>query len=508
MSITYSIAIDLNDDGDYTDTNEPITPDVVAMRWRLGMDAPFDSVAAPSTAQITIRNPERSYSPEYTTLLPGKRIRIQSNDGVTTRTHFTGFVSHIDPSSGDTGRRVAVIHAHGPEHWLTQNKIRLAPMTNVSADQVIEAVLDSCQLRRPLLDNYMIIGVTGYNTIGTNKLFGENIARSLESGKSSFAYVGDMWGEGISAADAIRQLAISERGRFFIDGSGRAVFYNRHHTLTDITPVATFSDDMEGMDYVYGADVINRVQITITPRSIGADNTLLWSLSQPQRLRPGITSRFVARYRDDNDNPVGALSLISLQPNTHYTATIDQEGMGADVTGYISVRIVEAGASSLLLEISHALPYVVYLQSLELRGTPLTSNDPLMVENADQQSITFYGLNALELDLPALTSIDEAEQMALYELGKRKDPRGIVQRLSSSSRSHPTESLSLTLFDRISITETQTNHSADYFIIAEVHDVDKGGVRHCVSWLLELADSERVAVIGDAKPDGSRVLAY
>jgi len=38
--------------------------------------------------------------------------------------------------------------------------------------------------------------------------------------------------------------------------------------------------------------------------------------------------------------------------------------------------------------------------------------------------------------------------------------------------------------------------------------VDRGGTRHRVAWTLEPADSQRVAVIGDAKPDGSRVLAY
>jgi hypothetical protein len=73
MPATYTVAIDWNDDGDFTDSGEDITADVLALRWRLGMAQPYDNLAAPIAAQITVRNPARAYSPEHTAndLSPG-----------------------------------------------------------------------------------------------------------------------------------------------------------------------------------------------------------------------------------------------------------------------------------------------------------------------------------------------------------------------------------------------------------------------------------------------------
>src|SRR5215510_1107271 len=117
---TYTVAIDFNDDGDFVDAGEVITSDVLKLEWRLGLAKPFDSLAAPIHARIVVRNITRSYSPEYSAnpLKPGKSIRIQSNDGTTTRTHFTGFIDHIEPTSGTQGERTAIIHARGLEYEL------------------------------------------------------------------------------------------------------------------------------------------------------------------------------------------------------------------------------------------------------------------------------------------------------------------------------------------------------------------------------------------------------
>jgi hypothetical protein len=469
------------------------------------MEQPFDSMAAPSQARLTVRNPTRAYSPENTTLLPGQRVRIQSNDGVTTRTHFTGFISHIEPLPGDEGQQTAIIHLRGPEHDLSQSQARLSPMQNVSADGVINTILDQAQIRRAALNGYLIIGVTGHNTIGTHKLFGPNIARALETGKSVFAYVGDTWEDGIPADSAIRQLAASERGRFFVNRNGEIRFYNRHHTLIDTAIDATFSDDMEDIEYVYGADIVNQVEIEIVPRSIGAADSVLWSLSGTQPIAPRATLRLVANYQDASKNPTGALNVIPPVRDTDFRALNAQ---GNDATVAIEVAVIAAGASAATLEVRSLSDRALTLNHLQLRGTPLQRGNPLLVQQVDMTSITFYGPNRLRLHLPALSSIEEADQMARYELARRKDPRGTIRHLKTSARSHATHMLARTLFDRITVTETQTAHSADYFILAEEHQVDRGSARHRVTWTLEPADDDRFIIIGASKPDGTRVLAY
>ena len=77
-----------------------------------------------------------------------------------------------------------------------------------------------------------------------------------------------------------------------------------------------------------------------------------------------------------------------------------------------------------------------------------------------------------------------------------------------SGTSHLTQVLERTLFDRITIAETQTGHTADYFIIAEEHAVDLGGFRHTVSWLLEPAAASAFWIIGTSLLDQDTILAY
>jgi len=329
MSITYTIAIDTNNDGDFSDSGEPISSNVLRLRWRLGMAQPFDSMAQPTWAEITLRNNGGAFSPERSGMVPGQRIRIQSDDGTTVRTHFTGFISRIDPSTGDQGERTAVITAVGAEERLSVNVVRLKPLENVRADEAIGAVLDQCQLRHTVLDGMFILDEQ--STLGTHKLAGDAIPRQFETGVSTFAYLGETWAQ-INAETAIRQLTESERGRFYIDREGDAVFLNRHHTLVNTSVDATFADDMDGLNYTYGADIRNRVQLQVTPRSIGQPDTILWQLDNAQRIAGGKTQRIAISYHDESGNPVNGRNI-----NFSYVASTSDSG-GSDAGGSAGVE--------------------------------------------------------------------------------------------------------------------------------------------------------------------------
>lgn len=504
MTVNYTIAIDKNDDGDFVDSGEDITADVIALYWRLGMKEPYDSLAAPSSARITVSNTGQAYSPEHTTLQPGHRLRIQSDDGSTVRTHFTGYISKIVPDPG-WGTQ-AVIHVDGVERELTQNQIRLTAMQDVTADQVIDAVLDACTIRFPALGGYLVIGVSGHNTIGTHKLFGAALTRDFETGKSSFSYVADTWQEGITADRAIWQAAASERGRFFFDRTGKARFLNRRYSVDNRTGQATFDDDLTSMDYRYG-EVVNRIDLTVVPRSVGEEGTVLWMLEEPMRIRPGKVRRVVARYQDDNADPIGAITVIPPVAETDYQAAhITKKGVVyPGYTPYININLIEAGASAARFDVWHDLGIDLYLTAMQVRGTPLYGNDPVVLEAMDAESATLYGLNRRSFNLPLLTSLEEAVDLSGYELVRRKTPRGRLGTIVTDLVQHPAETLALTLFDRITVIESQTGHSADYFIIGEEHHVD---LRHTVRWLLEPVDDDTFFIVSTDKPDGSKYLIY
>jgi hypothetical protein len=513
MPITYTVEIDFDDSGLFTDPGEDITADVIGAWWRLGMEHPYASVAAPIAARVTLRNLSRDYSPEtgVRALQPGKSIRIRSDDGSTLRTHFTGMIDYVQPQAGDQGERTAVIYARGPEPELGSHHITLSAQVEVTADRIVNAALDATPLRRPSLKQRFILDTVNHMELGTNTyLPNDALARSLDVGKSTFAYVADTWADGIPALDAIRQIAESERGRFFIDRLGQAIFLNRHYTLLATTPVATFEDNMVSLAYTYGQDVVNSVEVTITPRSIGAANSVLWTLENPQRILPGEEGirRLTTQFRDSNDRPIGALAVIEPLPGFDYTVNTAQDGTGTDVTAQVKLRLYPSGSSG-DLEVHNRTRNPAYLLAgARIRGTPINQGDPVTVTFVDATSQTFYGDSRIAFTLSALTSIEEADQLARYEVARRKTAHGTVSTLSLDALHQPIHALDRTLFDGITVHESQTNHSADYFIVGETHELDLGGARHRVSWLLESADYNTFWIVEKGNLDQTALLAY
>jgi hypothetical protein len=179
------------------------------------------------------------------------------------------------------------------------------------------------------------------------------------------------------------------------------------------------------------------------------------------------------------------------------------------MTAQVSVTLLRADFSAATLDVRNDSGVAVYLLTgMQLRGTPLYRDDPLTIEQTDWTSVTLYGLRTLDFALPALSSADEAEQTARYELARRSTPRGVLRSINLSNLKHTAHILARTLFDRITVKDTQTEHDADYFIIAEQHQVDRGGTRHRTTWLLEPASANRFAKLNTAELDQGYALAY
>lgn len=506
MPIAYTITIDYDSDG-ITDLPDNITPDVLKLEWRLGLSQPFAAVADVAQARITVNNRTGRYSPERESLLPGTPLSIHSADGTTTRTHFTGNVHHVEPDAGEWGAQASVIVAYGRMAALAAQKITLAQQQQQSADAIIGAVLATVQMRRPVLDGFCIIDYPAHNVIDNVNIFPADYPpRNFDAGLSTFAYVGDAWDDGISAQAAIRQCAASEGGRFFFNRAGEAIFYNRHRAVLQNTPQASFSDDMQGVRYAYGAALSNDLEVTIRPREIGAANTRLWALDSAVRLERESTIRLVARLRDANDNPLGALQITAPQAGIHYNANSLADASGNDETTAITIALMQRDASAAVLEVRNLTQRRVYLTALALYGTPLYMRDPLTISARDDLSITRYGLRRQRFDWPLLTDITEAQSALIYEQQRRSTPRGTLQSLTLDARFHEQAALTLTLFDLVTITESQTGHTGRYLVIAEDHTLDRAGARHHVTYTLEPAPADQFIVVDASDIDSAHVL--
>ena len=503
MSILYRVAIDRDNDGRFA---TEINREVLELRWRLGLQRAYDSMADNSWARVTVRNPQGVFSPERKRLESGVRARIQSDQDGQIRTHFTGVISHIEPDAGTLGRKLAVIHLVDIQPWLDDSPARAAPQIDVTADQVIRDLLEGAVIRRAVIAGFCLIDVSGYNMIDRARIFPpEHLKLSLQQGKTRFAYVGDWWPESTSIRAAVSEIVASERGRFFVDREGALVFLNRHYTLLNETVVAQFADDMSGMSYSYGHERLNRVTLLMRPREIGASDSLLWQLPGAMRLEQRSELPLTLRLEDELGEPFGLLALDRLVSRFQRAP----ENRGYTITEDLAVDVTRLGMTSVDIRVVNRRFEAVYLTQLQLYGKPLYRRDPLAIVEADGEGQYIYGLKQLTLDLPALSDITTARAFAAYEVARRKHPRGLISELRLDARAHGSAALGATLFDRIRVSESQTGHQArDYFIIGEEHHVHDGGATHEVTWVLEPADSSRFVIVNDsAIDDRAEVLA-
>ncbi|MCY4072493.1 MAG: hypothetical protein OXG60_14465 [Chloroflexi bacterium] len=498
MSGRYVIAIDRNHDGRFLDLDEDLARNVLELTWRLGLRQPYDSIADYGTAQIALRNAQGSFSPERERLDIGTGVQIACQDGGQRVILFTGFISRVSVDAGDWSEGRSVIHVQDIQPWLEASPARLSPISNVSADTVIDRLLDGALVRRAVVAGYCIIDVPGHDRIDSIRVFPpQNLGRRLQAGKTRFAYVGDWWDETTSIRRAIRDLAESERGRFYINRGGDAVFLNRHQTLVREALSATFVDDMKGMVYAYGDQHINRFSLLMTPREVGKGGTTLWQLARAERIRARTSLDLNLRFADELGRPVGLLEFERLGAAFHR----DEEGERSAIRDKISARIIEIGFTSLVVRVENNSARDVFLTDLRVIGKPLYRRDPLELTISDGGGIHLHGLKHLTLDLPALSDIATAQAFASYELARRKHPAGTVRELRLDARRRPS-ARRLTLFDRIRISETRTGHqNQEYFIIGEEHQVSQGGAQHEIRWTLEPADLSRFVVIGDSDID-------
>ena len=508
MSMIYRIAIDRDHDGNFQDLGEDAAGQALDLRWRLGMARAFDSVADHSQAQITLRNRDGAFSPERHRLEIGTRLRIQSVVGTTRRTHFTGFITHVDVDGGEWGPGRAVIHAADQQAWLDDSPVRGAAQSDVRADQVIDALLDQALVRRAVIAGFCLIDVPGYNRIDSVRLFPtQNMTRRLQPGKTRFAAVGDWWRESTSTRQAIRDLAESERGRFYINRMGEAVFLNRHHTLVTKTIAATIANSMTALAYSYGDQRVNRLLLALTPREPGSPGRVLWRLAKAQRVPPHTPLLLNLPLVDQRGQSVGILALGELRAAFHENA----DASSPAITENVFAQVAGLGFTSLQVELRNSRARDVYLTDLRVIGKPLYRRDRVQIALEDGASLHLQGLRQMTLDLPALSDLETAQAFAAYELARRKQAAGAIQQLRLNAREHLPHALQLTLFDRIRVSEKQTGQlRQEYFIVGEAHHVSQGGRAHEVTWTLEPADATRFVIINSSGIDAAdeRIAPY
>ena len=503
---TWNFSVDLNGDGDFSDTGEDISVYIISADWQIGFAKAFDTISRDNTMTLVLKNSDNRFSPEHASALAGftrgRVIRVQMTYAATTKTLFIGWIGEISPAAGTKERRTTTVTVEG--YWARAQKAEaFVPLQeSKTADQVIEAILANTFIYPPGFTGRWLLGVVGFSELGVNTILGATSDYlSAEVGKTTFAYIADKWGDGVSVYGALADTVGREYGRLFLDRSGVIVFWNRHHLILATVVAATFSNSMMGLDYKYGSNIVNVATVQANPRKVSISPETLGTIDGSTKIEPSSTKTVTFRYASQTaGEKIAGRNAIAPVQTTDFAANSASDGSGTDYTSSVTAAITTETATQCIVAFANAATVAVYVQSgAKIRGTKITDYGTVAQTSQDDTSIASYGRQAFTYP-STMDNTTDAQGVAEYVVTSRKDARGDIAAVSLLPRANATlmaQARDRTIGDRITLTETQTGVATkDYFIIGEHHILMNAGKDYSLAWNIEPASGQQYWVLG------------
>lgn len=382
-------------------------------------------------------NPNNSSSPVYGAYRRGLGVMVVALLDDVPYTLWRGTLAKITFTGEDGYSPSGVLFAEDGSDQMSRTEYAPPFQENVTVDAALKAPFDAGVLVYPTPGQYAFWGVSNY---GEDATYYEDRVTSLETGYTTLPYAGDNLdrGAGINLQQYLRQILACEcGGRFFWDAAlGRYVFHNRLRdavaTLTEWTPGVPI--DNPPLEWVWGDDVVNHVDLKYETRAIGTPGTVVWEYDNlPITMAAaGATSaerRLVARYTStDTDLQIAVKDGIAPVAGTDYVCNYT-DGAEESAEAVLNVFVTySANTAEVRLQNTSTRPLTV--TTLQLRATPVTTRRAQSVISRDAVSIVENGLRKLTIDVPSINTEDFAQQYADVRAHEKSAPIKLIRQIT------------------------------------------------------------------------------
>jgi hypothetical protein len=510
---------DWNRNGLYDHAYADISGYVLSAEISYGFDTPYQMVAPPAQMTILLDNSNGEWnigraSAKFAGLLQRDvLIRAKWHDGTTQRYIASLKIVAIQLPPGQMGPRVITVVC---QDWHADLMSAIYdPALDVSGltSEAIAAMWATAILPTPYASRWWVMDASPLDT--DTLLFNPNILtrpnaglQTIYQGQTTLDYVGnnlDAQGNGVSALAFLEEMCAAEMdGRFFYFGLNslpRYIFLNRTAlaiNYTAVTPIEMTPADFTegGIEYEYGYNQCNSLELTAYPRKAGSAGTELARASSVFALE-GLSSRTMTlRYRDP-DNPGGtctATTIIAPVASTDYTANVENDGSGADMTSYLGIALTNKTNAANVV-ISNTSTEKIYVTLLKVRGTPLTALQPATLKAVDASSIEQYGLFKQMKTIAGVDDLDLLQQYADYYVRNFSIPRTEFRRVTVDMQNEDTAAAPFlykqfqNIFFNITITDSWMEDEPAiprrYWVTGERHVINSHARTWETTWLLE-----------------------
>jgi len=514
---TYTLLVDWDNNGVFTGTGEDVSSRIQHLEWSRGRDRASQltgrSIASRLTAILDNRSGDYSSfntsSPIAGNIKPGRKVRLQGGSGsfpytfpivFNDKSQFNGYLESLKPLPSLHGAHKVVLEAEGPLGHFGGNEVRRGMQTSVATGTEMKAILDA-------------------EGVPTD-------ASPFDAGQTTMTR---SWFDRQRLVSILRQIEVTEGGFVLENKDGEIAFEDRHHRMTGTphtTSQATFSDasgaaraytDPQQIDPV--PFIFNDFEAVVQLYTVGSLATL-WTLAETGSASPllavGESKTFWATYPnpDSGTDAFGVDAWTTPVSTTDYTANTQSGGGGTDRTSDVGVAVTKFGeAMKITLTNNHASD-PIYITLLQSRGTPITRDDPIRINEEDSTSQTDFGKRTWPSKAKFIPDSQEALDWAKYNLSIYKDPVPYLQLTIIANRSHNelVEALTREISDRVTIVANNSANlgiNEDFYIEAEKHMVTNYGKLHRTTFMLSPVSAFGgfwALDVGDL--DGNTRLAY
>lgn len=458
--------------GETSNLYDVITDDVKSATWKIGRRNWQSKMPDEGTVELTLDNSTRRYSPEYTLSplygsVPQRakiRVDIQTPGATTWNTLFSGWTRNHQPQPGKTRNKQATINGDQGRFQLDRiqyNKKLTGEIKTV--DQVIYDVI----LRGYLSGATALQTILNRSKLNACYLVDPAAIMSLDTGVSEIPIYGEDWGVNSNATKVIEQLMQVEQGFFFIDRSGVVTFYNRDHyrdpALAPSATAVSMDTDATNFSYVYGQSYYNTVSLTYRPKSGRVDT--VWETKPAIRMSPRSRKEVDVKFEYPEGKKITVSSVNGFNggvDDSTYTALSGPSDESANVG--VSYSGLNGRGKLVITNSTYKRVYV----TVALKGNIVESIGGQIAEAVDSDGLAGGKIQMTE-NVRLVTEEDAALNLADFLLSIHKDAFGQFTSftLDNKDDARLNKIISVKLGSRVTVSEYQTGHSADYAVIGE-----------------------------------------
>lgn len=483
MAVYVRAFIDFDRNGLFAGAYDDVSADLMSARWNIGARGANQSVGNAGRATLRLNdeagiyNPDNAASPIYGKLRPRVNVKITVAQTPYSAQHvaFRGYVEAVRlPFDVVAGVRFVEVDCADIFGLLRDSVVELPLLENKRTDEIIETILRLVELP-PLGGVGWRLGVAGMSELGVTTVLGDVEAGfDLQTGLYTASYAGDNWGNGISALSAIKSAVEAERGRFYFDREGRAVFKNRQYLQKLTTPAATITA-AQSASRVFYEDLKNVVKVTTEPRKIETSVTL-FELDEPIECKPNAQTKFSAKFTNSAGVEVAGRNLVT-----------PSEGGGTLATtgGSISFEMT-AKAKQADFVFDNPNYANVTITTLIITGDRLTSFGTVEAVAADEGLAFLDGRRELIIDGKLLDNLADGQNIANYEFGRLSTAVGYTNQISLMG-DEAAAVFDVEVMDAVQISGVYPGIDETSVVVGEAHDwrADKAGATYRRDLFLE-----------------------